>query len=40
MQFISVLSPIARRARKSRYVAKYFKNYLEVNNLANAEILE
>lgn len=40
MQHIAILSSSVRRERKSHSVALYFKNYLEENNLASAEIVD
>ena len=40
MQHIAIISSSVRRERKSHNVALYFKNYLEENNLASAELLD
>jgi NAD(P)H-dependent FMN reductase len=40
MPHITIISSSVRIGRKSHRVALYFKNYLEINNLATAEILD
>lgn len=40
MQHIAIISSSVRRERKSHSVALYFKNYLEENHLASAEIVD
>lgn len=40
MPHIAIISSSVRTGRKSHRVALYFKNYLETNNLATADILD
>ena len=40
MPKIAIISSSVRTGRKSHRVALYFKNYLETNNLASAELLD
>lgn len=40
MPHIAVISSSVRRGRQSHRVALYFRNYLEQNNLATAEVLD
>ena len=40
MKTIAIISPSVRRGRNSHRVALFFKNYLEDNKLASAEILD
>lgn len=40
MKTISILSPSIRQGRNSHMVALYFRNYIEENKIAKAQVID